>query len=278
MRCEVIIAQDMSLRAKKMLHAMVAGADEAGVEVEVVKEYQGNHQVLMTYGLGHPLRRGWQERHKAGGGRLIGWDLGYWHRDVPQRFSMRVSLDDDHPYRWIRPEPPSRWDAARIALRNDADPAGPIILVGLGRKQRWVMGLEGQAWEQRTWSRLRKHYPGRKILWRPKKPEPLGGLVSCYGPPIEQVLRGASLVVCHHSNVAVDACIAGIPVECEDGAAFALYRNNPSPSIQEREEFLQSLAWWQWTPQEAVAAWAYLKDRIEGVQVSSSAISEVALC
>ena len=35
---------------------------------------------------------------------------------------------------------------------------------------------------------------------------------------IADVLNGCSVVVCRHSNVAVDACIAGVPVECEGGA------------------------------------------------------------
>jgi hypothetical protein len=59
-------------------------------------------------------------------------------------------------------------------------------------------------------------------------------------------MRGCSLVVCRHSNVAIDACIAGVPVECDDGAAFALYRNGPQPDENARREFLGRLAWWNW--------------------------------
>lgn len=252
----------MVLRAQKMLHAMVDAAPPE-VDIRITRRWERWAPNLMTYGLGHPLRRHWTEAHKAQGGRLVGWDLGYWHRDVPVAFSMRCTLDDDHPHRWIRDEPGARWDGAAIDLREDADPDGPIVLVGLGRKQRAMMGLHGQEWETRTLVGLRGRYPGRRVVYRPKHPEGFPGLDVMEGP-IESVLRGASLVACHHSNVAVDACIAGVPVECEDGAAFALYRGNPAPSRDQRLAFLRSLAWWQWTPLEARSAWDYLLGRIGG--------------
>ena len=238
---------------------MVDAAEGAGVRVAVTDEWQRLSPNLMTYGLGHLGRRPWQEAHKRAGGRVIGWDLGYWHRDVPLQFSMRLTIDDDHPHRLIKPMPGARWQAAGIALRDDYDPAGPIVLVGLGRKQRALMKLYGQEWELRTAATLRRRYPGRRIVYRPKREERLRGFPTVDGS-IESVLRGASLVVCHHSNVAVDACIAGIPVECQDGAALALYRGNPAPSREQRMAFLQSLAWWQWTPGEAPAAWDFVKE------------------
>lgn len=257
----MLLAPDMVLRGEKMLLSMIEGAEQAGVRVMVTREWRRQAPVLMTYGLGHLGRRPAIEAHKAAGGRVVGWDLGYWHRDVPVKFSMRLTIDDDHPHRWIQPMPADRWERAGIPMREDANVRGPIVLVGLGRKQRAHMGLRGQAWEARAMMRLRSKYPGREIVFRPKRPEMLGRCRIAHGP-IESVLRGASLVVCHHSNVAVDACIAGVPVECEDGAALALYRDNPNPTREQRHAFLQSLAWWQWNPTEAVQAWHFIKGRL----------------
>ena len=76
--------------------------------------------------------------------------------------------------------------------------------------------------------------------------------------PIQELLRGASLVICRHSNVAVDACIAGIPVECEDGAARWLYAAGPVQPIERRASFLRRLAWWQWQCDEMEDAWKFL--------------------
>lgn len=235
-----------------MLRAMIEAAPKVGVRCIVTEKYRGRSQWLMSYGLGHPERRKWTDAHVAGGGRLVGWDMGYWERDE----SMRLSLDGQHPNR-LPDMPPDRWDAAGIALRDDYHPSGPVVLVGMGRKSRIQFGLRGPEWELAALSRL----AGREVVYRPKKPETLPGCRSIYGP-IEDALRGASLVVCRHSNVAVDACIAGIPVVCEDGAAALLYgrdiENPINPGAEQRRRFLQNLAWWQWKPNEAVQAWRFL--------------------
>lgn len=263
MDCEVLICRNTAARGLKMLQAMAQSAQGAGVRVHVTDRWRQLSPNLMTYGLGHPDRRPWQEAHKRAGGRLIGWDLGYWQRDVPIKFFMRLTIDDDHPHRWIRPMPADRWERAGIELREDADPDGPIVVVGMGRKQRNLLNLRGYEWELRTAHALSSRYPGRAVVYRPKRPEVLPGFPSVDGP-IESALMGASLVVCGHSNVAVDACIAGIPVHCEDGAAFALFRDNPAPTRDQRLEFMRSLAWWQWNPREAGQAWAFIRGQLCG--------------
>lgn len=261
---EILLSPDMARRGQKILSAMVSAARPAGVRAIVNTKYSQAAPILMTYGVGHRERRKWIERHRESGGRVIAWDLGYWDREVSVMFNMRVTIDHDHPWRLIRPEDPQRFDSQGIRLRNDHDPDGPIILCGLGPKQRAYKNLVGREWEISKLAELRDRFPRRRILYRPKKDEPpMPGCQTSIGP-IEQAIRGASLVVCAHSNVAVDACIAGIPVECEDGAAFALYRNNPSPTEDERRDFLRSLAWWQWKPHEARQAWKYLLSRLSG--------------
>lgn len=262
MRCEILIDPEMFPRGARMLEAMIATAP---VPVRVRRTYVGDCQVLMVYGTGHPGRRPWQLKHLQKGGHLIGWDLGYWQREVNGTFTMRATLDADHPQRFIRAEPPERWDAAGIKLRSDADPAGPVIVVGMGPKANRAHGLRPLAWEARAAAAAAK--TGREVVYRPKRPgDPkLPGLRVLPGP-IEEALKGASLVVCRHSNVAIDACIAGVPVVCDDGAAAALYRGKvPDPTIPTREErlaFLRGLAWWQWTPNEAKDAWIYLLGRL----------------
>jgi hypothetical protein len=83
------------------------------------------------------------------------------------------------------------------------------------------------------------------------------------GGDIKDVLRGCSLVVCRHSNVAIDACVAGVPVDCEGGAALALYAEHPQPTREHRVQFLQRLSWWQWRPSEARDAWQFVNRMIE---------------
>lgn len=248
---EVLIGDvKMSKRGTQMLKAMLETAPKGTV---ASSSYTGRYKLLMMYGAGLESRRLALEAHKAAGGSVAVWDLGYWDRDD----AMRLAIDSLHPTAdqlRLAPEG-SRRDHV---LREDADPNGPILLVGLGVKSGRLYGLQTMEWEMNQMYRLRQM--GKEILWRPKgKQTPkLKGATLRHGMPIEEALKGCSLVVCRHSNVAVDACIAGIPVECEDGAAFTLYRNNPNPTREQRAEFLRRLGWWNWRPCEATDAWKWI--------------------
>lgn len=257
MDCEVLICPQTSSRGTAMLKAMVSSAASAGVRVLVGDQYSGRSNWLMTYGLGHPTRRLWTDAHLKAGGRLIGWDLGYWDREV----AMRLTIDRDHPQHLIRQMDGSRFAADRIQLRDDYDPRGPIILAALGRKTRLILNDADRSWERSTLEALRSIYPNKTILYRAKRQESFPPLKSINGD-IEKVLQGASLVVCKHSNVAIDACIAGIPVVCSDGIASALYGNDlknvTKPDLATRLQFLRNVAWWQWRPTEAAQAWKHI--------------------
>lgn len=257
MDCEVLLCPHTARRGEAILEAMIAAASTVGVKVFVGDQYTARSKWLMTYGLGHPGRRAWTNAHIKAGGRVIGWDLGYWDRES----AMRLTIDKDHPQHLLSNMEGSRFDRYGIQLRDDYNPSGPIILVGLGEKTRNVLGIGMNNWEYSTLSAIRAAYPGRLVLYKPKKEGTLSALRSVEGS-IETVLAGASLVVCRHSNVAIDACFAGIPVVCSDGIAAALYgndlRNVVKPDHKARLQFLRNVAWWQWHPTEAVQAWKHI--------------------
>ncbi len=266
MRAEILLADPIAARGRRMLEALV---DTAPIPVKVRGAYTGDAEILVTYGTGHPIRRPWWLEHRRRGGRCVGLDLGYWDRMIEGDAGMRFTLDTDHPPQWIRPEPPDRFDARGAALRSDAHPDGPVVVVGQGVKSAAVARERPGEWEARTIAKVRAALPGRPIHFRPKRAQGAKappGTVKRVDDSIEAVLVGASLVVCRHSNVAVDACLAGVPVVCDAGAAAALYGSNlcnpNTPTPAQRLEFLRSLAWWNWRPSEAAAAWAYLLARI----------------
>jgi hypothetical protein len=270
MRFEVLLNWDMASRGRDILEAMVKAAPSCGVSAQPREFYKGARDVLMTYGIGHPERRQNWLAHLKSGRHVVGWDLGYWQREKNGDAAMRVTIDADHPQQWIREEPAHRWEASRIELRNDWNRKGPIVLTGMGMKSRQVAGETGQSWELRTFRAIRAAYPGREVVYRPKKPTDalVPGCRMAAAGPIEDVIRGASLLVCRHSNTAIDACIAGIPVVCEDGIAAALYGSNIAeplrPTREERLRFLHSAAFWQWKPSEAALAWKYIRGRLGG--------------
>jgi len=150
-----------------------------------------------------------------------------------------------------RTEPdPSRWLKLNLSLSENYDPDGHVIVVGMGRKSRAYLHLLD--WERSKLQEASERFPGRRIIYRPKlnKRQVEDALVpwpdSSVGGSIQDLLKGASLVICRHSNVAVDACIAGVPVECEAGAAHWLYSRGTTPTVKERLDFLYRLCHWQY--------------------------------
>lgn len=258
MRVEVLRARRTSSTAEPMLSALVRAARAAGDTVVETSAYQGKSDWLVLFGVGVPVHDHARRVHVKRGGHALLWDLGYFGRKKATGF-LRASIDRDHPQALLdrTPPDPMRWERHGIALREDADAAGPILLVGLGRKSRQY--LHEADWERSTLRTLMQRFPGRAVLHRPK-PNHEGPLLPCERDattPIEELLRRCSLVVCRHSNVAVDAAIAGVPFEAEDGAATWLAQRPFTP--EHRLDFLRRLAWWQWRSDEAPEAWAFVK-------------------
>lgn len=254
---EILIDAPMATRGRRMLQALADTAPAGGM---ISRSYIGTRRLLVMYGAGLPARQQAARAHLRRGGRVVMWDLGYWDRDD----AMRMSVDGLHPT-------PAQIAAApaegrrRFVLREDADPAGPVLLIGIGPKSAALLGLRFLEWESLALARLNAAMPGRRVMWRPKGRQavPLDGAQLRHGMNIEAALRGCSMVVCRHSNVAVDACMAGVPVWCEGGAALALYGGNPAPTIEQRADFLARLSWFNWQPAEAAQAWAWIKRATE---------------
>lgn len=257
-RVEILKARACSRTAKAILKAMHHAVIDAGDSLVETHTYRGNSDWLMLWGVGAPENDAARRRHVAAGGRALLWDLGYVCREKEVGHA-KMSVDHDHPQQWLDRTPPdaTRWDRLRTPLRRDHDPSGHIVLVGMGRKSRAYLHCDD--WERRTFKALQAEFPGRRIVHRPKG-EDDDYRLPCdrdWQSPIAHVLAGASLVVARHSNVCVDAVIAGVPFRSEDGAATWL--NGKEFSAANRRDFLRRLAWWQWKAVEARQAWAFVK-------------------
>ena len=252
MQCEILI-HNINRRGNEMLNAM----DDAGKDCKISTHYTASTPWLMTYGLGHLQRKQWTDAHLRNGGKLIGWDLGYWDRQN----TMRLTIGADHPWKLIKDMPAERFESSGLKLTNTYDPDGHILLIGMGIKSRAQFGYKDQQWELETLTKIQKAYPGRKILYKPKKPERF--IIKQFDGDIKDALKNCSLVVCRHSNVAIDSCLHGVPVSCVDGAGRWLYSDDiehpVSPDVQQRLKFLQNLAWWQYKPSEAKLAWKFIR-------------------
>lgn len=247
-RVEFLIDANLNLKAQKFMQAMQGTCP---VPFEPVERPSGPDATLMVCGPGAPSRLAIANTHRAAGGRVVIWDGGYFR--APGYW--RTSADREHPQHLLdlAPADRSRFDALKINLRNDFNPRGHIVLVGLGPKTRDIMDTKD--WEACKLRELRQRFPKARIVFRPKpkRPYPQLGIPIAKEGRIDQVLRGAALVVCKHSNVAVDAVVAGVPFEAEDGAARWLVGKSYTPD--NRLEFLRRLAWFMWRADEAPEAW-----------------------
>jgi hypothetical protein len=252
---ELMRIQPETWRAGQALRALEHTAERACLDLTVTTTYSGHAPWLLLWGPGAPDRRDLMQRHVAAGGRAIALDLAYWNRSV----KTRLSIDTAHPQAWVMRQ---TWPARRLAqdlpfIGNLWKPTGPILLAGIGQKAKAQYGAVVDAWEEETIGACRVRWPHRAITVRPK-PQGFTGSV-------EDVLRGVSLVVTWHSNIAVDAIRCGIPVICRDGAAAAVcpseVPDEPTPlPVEVRDRFLANLAWFQWAPYEASACWTFLKE------------------
>jgi hypothetical protein len=186
----------------------------------------------------------------------VAFDLGYWERGGFFNRKWRVSINNWHcpdlifngPYKGNKEKTPA-------ISKDSVNPDGHILLIGSSTKSARV-GASG--WSKQMAKQIRKKFPESKIVYRPK-PKRIVERVDCdaisEGCDIQEAMIGARLVVCRHSNVSIDAAIAGIPCVAEDGAGAAIYPRTiddfeNQPDIKARRTLIRKLAWWQWSINE----------------------------
>jgi hypothetical protein len=256
MHFEIIRHKRQTLRATAIQDA-IAALTGSGIN----EKYRGDHEWLMLWGFCGELQQILVKKHQANGGKVIAFDIGYFGRKMRtgRRSSVRVTFQTPHPPQYIdlAPDDNSRIKREKIKWRDDYDPEGHVLLCGLGKKSRRFKGFGTLEWERKQVDRIRAVYPEKKIIFRPKPNhfEIIRGTVDGTQGDIEKHLRGCSLLVCSHSNTAIDAIPAGIPVVCDGGISSALWGNDIAeagvPSEAERKAFLAKVAWFNWYIEEA---------------------------
>lgn len=185
-------------------------------------------------------------------------DLGYWRRDT----HYRVAVGDWSPHRYIDQGMSSaRLESfgVRVASWRSGE---EILIAGASAKSAAQHGYRYMEWERRIVRQLE----GR-LMYRPKPKDPNrqpipGTMLDTR--PADVALDKAGFLVTHHSNMAIDALVAGIPVHCVTGAAAAF--SVPIDAVAQRsgrEQFLADVAWQQWSlaEMESGDCWSYLKER-----------------
>jgi hypothetical protein len=200
-------------------------------------------------------------------------DMGYWTR----KNYYKVTVNARHPDKYImdRPRTSDRFDKHGLVLkpRRPHTNDGIILLAGMSGKAAWSFGYENEQYERDAIAALQM-VSKRPIWYRPKpswtNARPITGSIfaSDKNHSFSHCLARAHCIVTHHSNVAVDGLIEGIPAITFKGAASAICGydltkvEHPSfPEDNLRRQFLHNLAYCQYSIEEMAAGtcWRQLK-------------------
>ena len=263
------MAERTSRTGSALVPHCAEGALAAGLMASTSKHYKGDCEWLNVVGVGAAPQCAARDAHVAKGRPVACWDMAYLGKtkDLVQCY-VRVSLNTDHPTHEAieATEPdPKRFNKFGVLMEDGHyRPDGHVLVIGMGSKSHNYLGEHD--WEARTLRTMERRFPGRRIVYRPKPlpvrskraPDGVRWPDKSVGVSLDKALKGASLLVCRHSNSAVEACRVGVPVECEGGAAHWLYSQTPIPGYAERRDFLYRLLWWQWRFHEMREAWQFL--------------------
>lgn len=232
-------------RYRRIAQAMAEGVVRAG-DKAVVRELTASlisADVALMYGWKHA---GSMKRYR----NYAYFDIGYWRRESFYRFSLNG---------WSptlkRGMPSDRFDSLGLTIKPWRTAGDEIVVAGSTAKACREHGMGYQEWEREAVRKLKGM--GKRVVYRPKpndlSAQPIPGAIMDRRP-ISEALENCWAWVTHHSNSAVDALLAGVPVHCETGVAshFSIPMESlADPELRDgREQFLYDVAWLQWTLEE----------------------------
>ena len=210
---------------------------------------------------GYGWRAVMREAHSRWPDIVLHCDLGFWSRAQ----YMKLALGD----RWSpvvdRDFDDNRLSVHRVQIRPTRRPGRRVLLCGMSAKAAGTWNLEPEQWERAAVARLVR--AGAKVIYRPKPTwhgaRPIRGAEYDRSRLIGEVLPQVDAVVSHHSNAAIDALAAGLPIYVETGIArpFSVATiedavNAQAPDYETRARFLRQVAYHQWTlPEIAAGEW-----------------------
>lgn len=263
-------------RSSIICDCMMAGIAAAGDTP--TKFYEASYRepilpIAVFYGYVGNLPKIMQE-HRDAGLHAVYIDLGYFGRHDGGRWTgyHKLCVNNRHPTEYFqkRAHDNTRASALKIAPAPWRPPGRYILLAGMGAKGARAEGYRPEEWERAAIAEIRKH-TDRPIIYRPKPScKESGPIEGTHFSPKTQVatdvLKRSHAVVTHHSNLAVDALIMGVPAFCWDGVAKPLSLQDLSQietpvRPEARAQWIADIAWTQWSIDEMRkgGAWRYLK-------------------
>lgn len=252
---------------------------------ELFKDYiaAGKHVVFIDLGY-------WARRQ---GGRWIGYHRITVDARHPWPYVMRHNMPPDRLDKLRRMD--ALEDEAVLDARRRRMEPQHVLVAGSQAKSAHSYKMEYMGWEQQAIDTITQNCD-LPIWFRPKPKDadayPLQGAHYTVGKKDEHtqgqacpecgilhinklppLIERAQAVVTHHSNVALHAIAMGIPVFCDDGIVKPMasgsiddldrIRNPDVPDLKHVQQFLQNVAYWQWSVPEMKkgAMWQWLKSQ-----------------
>lgn len=267
-------ASPLKRRSVQVAKAMSDGFARHGIDVSIEEKFIGvNTDLAVAYGW---INKAIFAEYRAKGRHFLYIDLGFWHRRGvdPHRYDgyHKVVIDNWCPVETMqRGCPGDRLKSFGVELKP-SKPGEHIVIGGMSERSALDHGFAAEQWEREA---IRKIAAGsrRRIVYRPKpswkQARAIPGADYAKEGDIQSVLDGAHALVTHHSNTAVDAIVAGVPVHCESGVGSLLSTvsfediDHPRwiPTEEERLSVLQDVAYLQWSIAEmrSGACWEYYR-------------------
>lgn len=272
-------------RSKVIAQAMYEGVLRSGDKASLVDgwKYETGHptgDVAIFYGYKSNGREIFND-YLAAGKHVIFIDLGYWGRRHGGRYTgfHRFSVDSRHPSNHVMKKdmPADRLNVLRTLHAADMKLPKPlglitkdtdfevkpwhkngeyIVLAGMQKKSCDSYKLDYMEWETKAVNILKAHSK-RPIVYRPKPKdddarEIPGTIFSGRDEKLAKLFKSAWAIVTHHSNVAVDAVVEGIPIFCYDGIAKPMGSDDltkiETPNLTgNRQQWLQNACYFQFS-------------------------------
>lgn len=217
-------------RSRITTEEMIRGIKRCGDRPKLLDPSGYTHPdcpVAVFYGYTPKLRQVMRD-YRAAGLAAVYIDLGYWKRRVPgpQFGYHKISVNSRHPTVYFQNclHGNERFKSLQVEMGPWRESGNHILLAGMGFKAAEAEGLKFESWENAAVEKIRR-FTDRKIIYRPKPScrfaRPLANVgYSQPSDPLLKVFENCHAIVTHHSNVAVDGLIAGIPVLCVEGVAL----------------------------------------------------------
>ena len=198
------------------------------------------------------------------------WNRGWKNRHGTEYYKVRLKCHQPTSYLMKEKHSSDRYLNSNGPKIKPWKTGGKVILLaGMGMKAANQFGHGIGQWECQI-AKMIRHKTDMPIIYRPKpRQKPIveipGTTLDEGGASIEEALETAHALVCHHGNPTVAALAAGVPIFMNGpiGAASHLasfeFDKIMDPIFPEnRQQFFNNLAHWQWSVEEIISGQALM--------------------